>query len=71
MMGKERHGLLWETVAALPEEDQEALILRFKEELSIRDIAGIIGLGEEGAKKRVMRAIRRLRQALSEYDPPV
>jgi len=60
----------WEPIAdhldaalnELNENDREALLLRFFERKSSREIAGILGTSEEAAQKRINRAIERLRQ---------
>jgi len=59
----------WESIsphldAALGElndSDREALMLRYFEKKSAADMAGILGISEEAAQKRVSRAMERLR----------
>ncbi|MCA9263081.1 MAG: sigma-70 family RNA polymerase sigma factor [Planctomycetales bacterium] len=46
--------------------DREILVLRHLEELSIADIASVLGITESAAKKRQVRALLRLRQQLGE-----
>jgi RNA polymerase sigma-70 factor (ECF subfamily) len=48
----------------IPEEDREALRLTDLEGLSQKDLAARLGLSVTGAKSRVQRARRRLKQAL-------
>jgi RNA polymerase sigma factor (sigma-70 family) len=49
----------------LNEPDRNAIILRFSRQMSLRDVAEAIGTSEEAAKKRVSRALDRLRQLLT------
>ncbi|RYD17533.1 MAG: sigma-70 family RNA polymerase sigma factor, partial [Verrucomicrobiaceae bacterium] len=52
-------------LAALSEQDREAIVLRFYRSLSIREIAGTLGIASAAAQKRVDRATERLREKLS------
>lgn len=51
-------------VDALPENLRVAFVLRDAEGLAIRDVAGVLGIGESAAKMRVARAREQLRLAL-------
>ena len=63
---------LWEQITpfldgavnGLREQDREALLLRYFERKSAREIAQTLGTSEQAAHKRVSRAIERLRQIL-------
>lgn len=46
---------------AVPPSEREALVLRFTCELSFRDVAEACGIDEAAARKRVSRALSRLR----------
>jgi RNA polymerase sigma-70 factor (ECF subfamily) len=48
----------------LPFDHREALILRFREELSMKDIARALCISVSGAKMRVHRALKELRRIL-------
>ncbi|HTV17730.1 MAG TPA: RNA polymerase sigma factor [Polyangiaceae bacterium] len=49
--------------------DREALLLRFSADLSFKEIAAVSGIDEATARKRVSRALTRLRSALgSKHD---
>lgn len=48
----------------LPFDYREALILRFQNELSMKEIAGALTLSVSGAKMRVHRALKELRRIL-------
>lgn len=51
-------------LAALPLEYREALILRFHEGLSMRDVGLALGISTSGAKMRIQRGLQRLRDKL-------
>jgi uncharacterized protein (TIGR03435 family) len=54
--------LLDTAVAALDEKDRQAILLRFFQKKSLSDVGVTIGIGEEAAKKRVSRALEKLRK---------
>jgi RNA polymerase sigma factor (sigma-70 family) len=54
---------------AMAEQEREVLILRYLEQLSAREIGAVLGIGEEAAKKRALRALRRLRELLKGLAP--
>jgi RNA polymerase sigma factor (sigma-70 family) len=49
----------------MSEPDRDALLLRYFERKSAREMAGLLGLTDEAAQKRVSRAVERLRELLS------
>src|SRR5262249_52803946 len=51
-------------LAELNESDRDAVILRFLQQRSFREVAQTLGTSEEAAKKRVSRALERLRGLL-------
>ena len=51
-------------LAALSADDRAALVLRFFEKRSVRSIAVELGLGEEAARKRIERALEKMRARL-------
>ena len=53
--------VLDEAVCALGATDREAVLLRFFENKSHREVGDVLGLGEEAARKRVDRALEKLR----------
>jgi RNA polymerase sigma factor (sigma-70 family) len=53
-----------ESLARLTDSDRHALLLRFFEQKKLADVGGALGLSEEGARKRVDRALDKLRVAL-------
>ena len=52
-------------LAALPATDRNAVLLRFFEKQPLRAVGERLGLGEEAAKKRVSRAVEKLRAFLA------
>jgi len=64
--------ILWEqlaphldqAVAALSEVDRSAILLRFYEKMPLRSVGENLGISEEAAKKRVSRAVEKLREFL-------
>ena len=61
---EERRVQVCRALEAMPEPEREVLALRYLEELSAREVGAILGVGEEAAKKRALRALRRLQELL-------
>lgn len=59
---------VWDAVAALPADRRRALVLRFVEEMSIPEIAGILGRSEGAARVLVHRAVRSVAERLAATD---
>jgi RNA polymerase sigma factor (sigma-70 family) len=57
--------VLDESLAQLGESLRLAVVLRFFERKSMREVAGRLGVSEEAARQRVCRGLEKLRQALS------
>ena len=57
-----------EALATLPLESREAVMLRFHEDMPMKDVAKILGISVSGAKMRIHRALLKLRQILSEGE---
>lgn len=53
--------LLDQGLSKLPATDRDALLLRFLEKKSLRQVGDALGISEEAAQKRVVRAIDKLR----------
>ena len=51
-------------VDRLSEQDRRAVVLRFYRSLSLKEVGAAMGIGEEAARKRVERAVGRLREKL-------
>ncbi|MGB7769121.1 MAG: sigma-70 family RNA polymerase sigma factor [Verrucomicrobiia bacterium] len=60
--------LLDEAMAALDETDRSAVLLRFFENKSLREIGEALGASEDAAQKRVSRAVERLREFFSKRN---
>ncbi|HEY2513969.1 MAG TPA: sigma-70 family RNA polymerase sigma factor, partial [Polyangiaceae bacterium] len=58
----EEEAVLSEALAALPDESREILTLFYREGQSVRQVAELLGLSEDTAKKRLSRARSRLRE---------
>ncbi len=56
--------VLDDALAALSATDREALLLRFYRALSVREVAGVLGIATAAAQKRIDRATERLRGKL-------
>ena len=56
--------LLDDALEQLDEEDRQVLVMRFLSRSSLRSVGEALGIGEDGARKRVNRAGQRLRQIL-------
>jgi RNA polymerase sigma-70 factor (ECF subfamily) len=62
--------LLRAALARLPNSDREVLILRHLEQLTPREIADVLGVSVAVVYTRHLRALERLRSALSEGERP-
>ena len=52
-------------IAHLPGPDRDAILLRFFERKPFKEVASMLGVSEDAAKKRVTRAIAKLRDGLA------
>ena len=66
-VANERRAELSFALSQLGEEQREAVVLRFAEELSYDEISAITGVGVSALKMRVQRACLRLRTLLTGY----
>ncbi len=55
---------LHQALARMPADYREAVVLRYLEEMSMRDIADILNISVSGAKMRVYRGIGKLRESI-------
>ncbi len=65
----ERRERVRRALEGLPPPEREVLALRYLEELSAREVGAVLGIGEEAAKKRALRALRRLQELLTSHGP--
>jgi len=63
--------LLNDGVARLPAADREALLLRYWDGQSLAETGAALGVSEEAARKRVTRAVERLRRLLGQQGVAV
>lgn len=62
--------VLDDVMDALREADRTAVVLRFFEQRSYAEIGAVLGMGEDGARRRVERALERMRHLLIERRIP-
>lgn len=60
--GQDRDAALWARVARLPEKQRRALVLRYRGDLSHREIAEVMGTSEEAARRNVFEALAQLKK---------
>lgn len=60
---------LWDAVLALPEEQRSAVVLFYYEDLTLAQIAKVLGVAQGTVKSRLSRARGRLREMLREEEP--
>lgn len=63
--------LLDEAVSALDETDRAAVLLRFFENKSLREVGQQLGVSDDAAQKRVSRAVEKLREYFSKRNVTV
>ncbi len=59
---KDLEPLLNQSLAALPARDREGVLLRFFQGLTFAEMGAVLGLSEEAARKRVGRAVDKMRR---------
>lgn len=60
-----------EALLELDANDRRALVLRFLEQRSLRDVGNCLRIGEDAAQKRVAKALQRLTQCLARRGYPI
>jgi RNA polymerase sigma-70 factor (ECF subfamily) len=65
MMREELERRVLAALDELPAHDREFLVLRYLEQLSMREIADVLGISEPAARRRHVRALERLERLLS------
>lgn len=65
--------ILDDALARLGADSRDAVVLRFFQDKSFRDVGEELGIGEQAAKQRVSRALRKLRKTLarSGFETPL
>jgi RNA polymerase sigma-70 factor (ECF subfamily) len=67
VLRQEMQGRVQAALARLTEQEREVLVMRYLEQLSIREIGAVLGITESGVKSRHLRALQRIRGLLSNY----
>jgi len=67
LLRQELRGRVQAALAQLAERDREVLVMRYLEQLSIREIAAVLAVSEGAVKSRHLRALQRLRTLLQSY----
>lgn len=71
LIRREERGTLYQRLSALPDEQKDALILRYYHDLKMRDIAKITGVPVSTVKSRVKRGLDKLRKIYQEDEEDV
>ena len=58
--------LLQQALDRLPDETREIVLLRYRQEMPIKEVTAIFGLGESAVKMRLSRALQQLRNIMHE-----
>jgi RNA polymerase sigma-70 factor (ECF subfamily) len=66
LLARERAGCLRRAIAALHGRYRTAILLRYRDGLPIREIAGVLEVSETMTKNLLFRGVRQLRRALAE-----
>ena len=61
LLDHERHRILFDTLAQLPNESREVVLLYYREGRSTKQVAGLLGLSEAAVRKRLQRSRDNLR----------
>jgi len=61
----DRDDATWALVRALPPKQRAAVLLRFAGDLSHREVAGVLGVSEEAARRNAHEGLKRLRKELA------
>jgi RNA polymerase sigma factor (sigma-70 family) len=57
-------------LAGLGRQERTAVVLRYFEDLTVPEVAGVMGLAEGSVKRYLSNAVRRLEQRLGPVSPP-
>ena len=63
---RQTSSVLWQTVSGLPMAEQQVLVYRFARDMSMHEIATVLGRTEGAVKQLLFRAVKRLRQRLQQ-----
>ncbi len=65
-VSREEESLVWQTLGRIPETYREPLVLFYRENHSVADVAEALGLSEDATKQRLSRGRRMLREQVAE-----
>ena len=68
LIREELRARMREALDRLPDADREVLVLRYLEQLTIRQVAGVLGTTEGAVSMRQLRAVERIRKLLDDDD---
>ena len=60
--------VLYDAILQLPTDYREAIVLRYREELSMEDVAEALEISVSGAKMRIHRGLKKLRDLLGAFE---
>ncbi len=66
LIARQEMNAVWRAVSSLPQQQREIFVLRFREEMSLAEIAEVLGLQVGSVKSHLFRAINGLRKKLKE-----
>jgi RNA polymerase sigma-70 factor (ECF subfamily) len=69
LLAKEELGAVWSAVAKLPPQQREAFVLRFSEEMSLEEIAQVLGIKIGTVKAHLSRAVAAVRAQVRGTEP--
>lgn len=69
LIADERDRRLWRSVSALPSGERTAVILYYRQDMSVRAIAAALGVTDGTVKTLLFRARQRLRRTLGDIAP--
>lgn len=68
LIAQQEVNAVWEAVTSLPRQQREIFVLRFREEMSLAEIAEVLGLQVGTVKSHLFRAISGLRKNLKDQS---
>ena len=68
VLKNERNDLIRALLETLSDDDKELVAMRYNYEMSYREIARVMDISEDAARKRGQRVIERLRTSYSEKE---
>jgi len=69
LIADERDLRLWQLVSALPSGERTALILHYRQDMSVAEVASAVGVTGGTVKTLLFRGRQKLRRALEDFSP--